>query len=300
MRRKARVRNEKTALEYHMVLRSLRAVDRSDVAILVCESGGITDQDTKIAGYAHEAGKAVLIAVNKWDLIQAEDENLRRDRLTAAQQDFQAMITRYLPFISYAPVHFVSALTGAGVEAMMDDALEIAPNVHERIATSVLNDLIRRAVADRPPPSVKGQQVKVRYATQADVSPPTIIIFSNHPELLHFSYVRYLENNIRARFPFRGVPLKIELRKSGGRDDEDSEWKPRRTDKPVSSKAIPAKAAEKKPASKSRAARPASKAGAARGSRPAGPTAGKSGGRKPTTGRAATGKPAARKPREKS
>jgi len=249
MRRKARVRNEKTATEYHMVLRSLRAVDRSDVAILVCDSGGITDQDTKIAGYAHEAGKAVLIAVNKWDLIQdtlSHDERVAR--LTAAQRDFQEMVTRYLPFVSYAPVHFTSALTGAGVAAMLDDALDIAHNVHERIPTSVLNDLVRRAVGDKPPPSVKGQQIKIRYATQADVSPPTIVIFCNHPELLHFSYVRYLENNIRARFPFRGVPLKVELRKSGGREDEDSVYKPRRTEKPVNPKAIPAKPAAEKPA----------------------------------------------------
>lgn len=225
MRRKARVRAEKTSTEYHMVLRSLRAVDRSDVAIIVCESGGVTDQDTKVAGYAHEAGKAIILAVNKWDIV--EDTSAMR-KPTLAQKDFQGMITRYLPFINYAPVHFVSAATGAGVEEMFDDALSIARNTRERIPTGPLNDLIRRAISDHPVPSVKGRAMKIRYATQAEVSPPTIIIFCNHPELLHFSYVRYLENAIRARFPFRGVPLKIELRAGSGATGKLAEEKAKR------------------------------------------------------------------------
>lgn len=212
MRRKARVRAEKTSLEYHMVLRSLRAIDRCDVVIIVCESGGVIDQDTKIAGYAHEAGKATILAVNKWDLIE---EGWGPKRSTA-QKDYEGMIARYLPFIKYAPIHFVSAQTKAGVETMLDDALSIVENLRERVPTAVLNDVLRRTIAEHPVPSVKGKQIKIRYATQIEVSPPTIIIFCNKPELLHFSYVRHLENAIRARFPFRGVPLKIELRAGSG------------------------------------------------------------------------------------
>ena len=224
MRRKARVRSEKTSLEYHMVLRSLRAMDRSQVVILVCEAGGVIEQDTKIAGYAHEAGKTILIAVNKWDLIE-EYSGARR---SAAQKDYEAMIARYLPFINYAPVHFTSALTGAGVEALVDDALDIADNASYRIPTSELNDVIRRAITEHAIPSVKGRLIKIRYATQAEVTPPTIVIFCNYPELLHFSYQRYLENTIRARFPFRGVPLRIELRKSSGEGTADERIKARR------------------------------------------------------------------------
>jgi len=224
MRRKARVRSEKTSLEYHMVLRSLRAMDRSQVVILVCEAGGVIEQDTKIAGYAHEAGKTVLVAVNKWDLI----EDYSGARRSAAQKDYEGMIARYLPFISYAPVHFTSAISGANVQELMDDALDVAPNAAYRIPTSELNDVIRRAIAEHAIPSVKGRLIKIRYATQAEVTPPTIVIFCNYPELLHFSYQRYLENTIRARFPFRGVPLRIELRKSSGEGTAEERLKARR------------------------------------------------------------------------
>ena len=243
MRRKSKVRADKTAVEYHMVLRALRAIDRSQVAILVLDSGGVAEQDTKIAGYAHEAGKAVLIAVNKWDLIEESFERksppesdgkgsgtnkkkkTREDFFTAAQRDYADMIARYLPFISYAPIHFTSALNGLGVQSMLDDALSIAPNVNLRIPTPPLNDLIRRAMAEHPAPSVKGLQMKIRYATQAETAPPKILLFCNHPDLMHFSYLRYLENQIRAQYPFRGVPLKIELRKSGDEDGGASQEK---------------------------------------------------------------------------
>lgn len=242
MRRKARVRQEETSVEYHMVLRALRAVDRSDVIIIVCDSGGITDQDTKIAGYAHEAGKAVLLCVNKWDVIEEANEretgNTTRERaikknkattkISMAQGDYSKMIENYLPFISYAPVHFTSAQTGYGVESMVDDAIEISHNLRLRVSTGVLNDAIRRAVGEHPPASVKGQQVKVRYATQAESEPPTIIIFVNKPDLLHFSYVRYLENTIRAKFPFRGVPLRIELRRGSGTQTKEERLKAKR------------------------------------------------------------------------
>lgn len=229
MRRKAKVKQDKTSVEYHMVLRSLRAVDRCDVAVVVLDSGGVAEQDTKIAGYAHEAGKAVLVVVNKWDLIQPDA--VESEHETPAQKDYAGMIARYLPFVSYAPIHFTSALSGLGVQTMVDDALAIAPNLHLRIGTSPLNDVVRRAIAEHPMPSVKGLQMKIRYATQPETAPPKIVLFCNHPELVHFSYIRYLENRIRTQFPFRGVPLKIELRKSGSDDDEFE--KPKRRNRPA-------------------------------------------------------------------
>lgn len=225
MRRKARVKQDKTAVEYHMVLRSLRAVDRADVAVIVCDSGGIAEQDTKVAGYAHEAGKAVLVAVNKWDLIEEGSDHARA---SLAQKDYLDMITRYLPFVSYAPVHFVSALSGYGVEAMFDDALAIAGNVHFRVGTGQLNDVLRRAMAEHPVPSAKGKPVKIRYATQAETAPPKIILFCNAPEHLHFSYIRHLENVIRKNFPFRGVPLQIEVRKGSGEKTREERLQDRR------------------------------------------------------------------------
>ena len=238
MRRKARVKAEKTSTEYHMVLRSLRAIERSDVVVLVLDSGGVAEQDTKIAGYAHEAGKAILICVNKWDVIEPERTEDRNSitafndrgepKRTAAQKDFMIQIDTYLPFISYAPVHFTSAETGWNVEAMFDDALEISHNLKLRISTGVLNDTIRRAIAAHSVPSVKGRQIKIRYATQAETAPPTIIIFCSHPDKLHFSYVRFLENAIRKKFPFRGVPLKIELRKGSGEMSKEERLKVKR------------------------------------------------------------------------
>jgi GTP-binding protein len=255
MRRKAKVKQDKTSVEYHMVLRSLRAIDRCDVAVLVLDAGGVAEQDTKIAGYAHEAGKAVLVCVNKWDVMQPLETELaalealetrkkkrEEGKRTPAQNDYAGMIARYLPFVSYAPIHFTSALTGEGVEAMLEDALSIAPNTHLRIPTSQLNDVVRRALAEHPAPSVKGNQIKIRYATQAETAPPKIIVFCNHPELVHFSYLRYLENRIRAQFPFRGVPLKLELRKSGVGDEEEAA--PSRRNRPARA-AIAERAQEK-------------------------------------------------------
>ena len=218
MRRKSRVKRDETSVEYHMVLRALKAVDRAHVVILLIESGGVTDQDTKIAGYAHEAGKPLIVGVNKWDLIEQHlDKNGKQ---TLAQKDFEANLKNYLAFMSYAPVHFLSGLKNEGVEALVDDALSIEPAGRERITTGQINDLIRRAIADHPIPSVKGKPVKFRYATQFGINPPKIAVFVNQPDLLHFSYVRRIENVIRAKFPFRGVRLQIEVRKSNPRDEK--------------------------------------------------------------------------------
>ncbi|RYG70117.1 ribosome biogenesis GTPase Der [bacterium] len=217
MRRKSRVKRDETSVEYHMVLRSLRAIDRADVVIVMIEAGGVTDQDTKIAGYAHEAGKPIIVAVNKWDLIE-KPTNL--EKRTPAQKDFEENLKNYFPFVSYAPVHYLSGLNNWGVEELVDDAIAIEPNGKLRITTGQLNDIIRRAVAEHPIPSVKGRPVKIRYGTQFGISPPSIALFVNQPDLLHFSYVRRIENVIRKKFPFRGVPLRIEVRKSNPRDEK--------------------------------------------------------------------------------
>ena len=217
MRRKSRVKQDKTAVEYHMVLRSLRAIDRADVVVLLVEAGGVTDQDTKIAGYAHEAGKPIVVGVNKWDLIEKPRED---DKNSLAQKDYSANLANYLAFVSYAPVHYLSGLDNWGVEQLIDDAVEISGNGEERVPTGPLNDIIRRAVDEHPVPSVKGKAVKIRYATQFGVNPPRFAIFVNQPELLHFSYVRRLENKIRAKYPFRGVPIKLDIRKSNPRDEK--------------------------------------------------------------------------------
>jgi GTP-binding protein len=217
MRRKSRVKRDETSVEYHMVLRSLRAIERADVVVVMIEAGGVTDQDTKIAGYAHEAGKPIVVAVNKWDLIE-KPTNL--EKRTPAQKDFEANLKNYFPFVSYAPVHYLSGLNNWGVEELVDDAIAIEPNGRLRITTGQLNDIIRRAVAEHPIPSVKGRPVKIRYATQFGINPPSIAVFVNQPDLLHFSYVRRIENVIRAKYPFRGVPLRIEVRKSNPRDEK--------------------------------------------------------------------------------
>ena len=217
MRRKARVKQDKSAVEYHMVLRSLRAIDRADVVVLLVEAGGVTDQDTKIAGYAHEAGKPIVVGVNKWDLIEKPREDGKN---SLAQKDYGSNLANYLAFVSYAPVHYLSGLDNWGVEALIDDAIEIAGNGSERIATGPLNDIIRRAIDEHPIPSVKGKPVKIRYATQFGVNPPRFAVFVNQPDLLHFSYVRRLENKIRAQYPFRGVPIKLDIRKSNPRDEK--------------------------------------------------------------------------------
>ena len=217
MRRRSRVKQDKSAVEYHMVLRSLRAIDRADVVVLLVEAGGVTDQDTKIAGYAHEAGKPIIVGVNKWDLIEGEREDGKN---SLAQKDYSANLANYLAFVSYAPVHYLSGLDNWGVEKLIDDAIEISDNGKERIPTGPLNDIIRRAIDEHPIPSVKGKPVKIRYATQFGVNPPRFAVFVNQPDLLHFSYVRRLENKIRAKYPFRGVPIKLDIRKSNPRDEK--------------------------------------------------------------------------------
>lgn len=194
-------------VERYSVIRTLTAVDRADICILVIDAlEGVTEQDTKIAGYAHDNGKAMIIAINKWDLVQKENLTYR---------EFEKSIRETLGFMVYAPIVFISALTGQRVPKLMDLLNVVNNNYNLRISTGVLNDIINQAVLMNQPPSEKGRRCKIYYGTQTSVGPPTFVIFINDKELMHFSYQRYLENQIRNHFGFEGTPIKIEFRQKG-------------------------------------------------------------------------------------
>jgi len=202
MRRKSKV---DPTVERYSVLRALRAIDRSDIVLLVLDaSQEIAEQDQRIAGYAHEAGKAAIIVMNKWDLVEKDPKIAETYRAKAKQN---------LAFMSYAPVVFVSAKTGLRVGKILDLIEKTAHQYFMRLSTPVLNDLIREALGVNPPPTDKGKRLKILYATQTGVKPPTFVFFVNDPELVHFSYRRYLENKLRESFGFEGTPLRLIMRK---------------------------------------------------------------------------------------
>lgn len=207
IRRKSRV-FEPT--ERFMVIRSLRAIDRSDVVLMLVDAtDGVTEQDKKIVGYAHEAGKGIILVVNKWDLVIKDDKTMNR---------FDREIREELKFVDYAPILYVSALTGQ----RMGKILEIVDFVGEqhalRIPTARINEVINEAVMITPPPSDKGKRLKIFYSTQVGVKPPKFILFVNEPELFHFSYRRYIENQFRQNFGFEGTTIWFIIRK---RDKEE-------------------------------------------------------------------------------
>ncbi len=202
MRKKGKI-DELT--ERYSVVRSLRAVDRSEVVLVVLDApAGVTEQDKKIAGYAHEAGKAIVIVVNKWDLVEKDDKTMLK---------FTEEIREELGFMQYAPVVFVSALTKKRIPKILELVNYVAEQHAMRISTGTLNELLQESARLNPPPSAKGRRLKLLYATQASVKPPAFIIFVNDPELMHFSYLRYLENQLRSSFGFEGTPLRMILRK---------------------------------------------------------------------------------------
>lgn len=208
MRRKSRI---DLPIERYSVIRSLRAVERADVVLMVLNAEeGITEQDKKIAGYAHEAGKAIIIVVNKWDLIEKDNKTTLR---------FTENIRHELAFIQYAPVLFTSALTKQRVHRITELIKYVADQHSMRVSTSVLNQVIEDAVAINPPPTSMGKRLKIYYSTQPNVKPPTFVLFVNDPEIMHFSYVRYLENKLRESFGLEGTPIKIVAR---GKKDEIS------------------------------------------------------------------------------
>ncbi|MBQ6976117.1 MAG: ribosome biogenesis GTPase Der [Selenomonadaceae bacterium] len=203
MRRKSKI---DAPVERYSVMRSLRAIDRADVVLMLIEAPvGITEQDKKIAGYAHDSGKGCVIIVNKWDIFpNKHDKSTNR---------FTDELRAELGFLQYAPVLYASALTGQRVNRVTELVKFVAEQQSMRIQTSALNELIRDAVAVNPPPTKKGKQLKILFVTQADICPPRFIIFVNNPELMHFSYLRFIENRLRESYGFEGTPLKFVIRK---------------------------------------------------------------------------------------
>lgn len=199
-------------VERYSVMRSLRAIDRADVVLMMINAAeGITEQDKKIAGYAHESGRGVVIVVNKWDIFPEKDDKSTL-RFTDELRD-------KLGFLQYAPVLYTSALTGQRVHRVTELVKYVAEQQSMRIKTSVLNELIRDAVSVNPPPMHRGRQLKILFMTQADVKPPRFILFVNDPELMHFSYLRFIENRLREQFGFEGTPLVLIVRKRGEEEE---------------------------------------------------------------------------------
>ena len=208
MRRKSKVDD---AIEKYSNLRTISAIDRADVCLILIDANeGVTEQDTKIAGLAHEAGKASILVVNKWDLVEKDTNTM--DKMTDE-------IRRDLSYMSYAPVLFISAKTGQRVEKLYQLINEVADQSAMRITTGMLNNILEDATARVQPPSDKGRRLKIYYMTQIGVKPPHFVAFCNDARLFHFSYQRYLENQLRAVFGLMGTPIKLTIRQKGDKED---------------------------------------------------------------------------------
>ena len=201
LRRKNKIKEE---IERYSILRTVSAVERADVVMLVIDATeGITEQDAKIAGIAHDRGRGMIIVVNKWDAVEKDNNSVKK---------YTNDIRKVLSFLPYAEIVFVSAKTGQRLPKLFDTLEVVIQNHSLRIATGVLNDILAEAVAMQQPPSDKGRRLKIYYMTQVSVKPPTFVIFVNSKKLMHFSYTRYLENKIREAFGFSGTPLKFFVR----------------------------------------------------------------------------------------
>lgn len=201
IRRKSKVEEN---IEYYSVVRALTAIERSDVCIIMLDAQeGVTEQDTKIAGYAHDKGRAVIIAVNKWDLVEKDGKTMN---------NYRKDVMDGLSFMTYAPIIFISALTGQRVNKIYELIDYVSQQHAMRIQTGMLNDIINDATAQVQPPSDKGKRLKLYYITQSGVKPPTFVIFVNNAELFHFSYQRYIENQIRSVFGMEGTPIRFIIR----------------------------------------------------------------------------------------
>ena len=197
-------------IEHYSVVRALAAVDRSDVCIMMLDAQeGVTEQDTKIAGYAHEKGKACIIAVNKWDAIEKD---------TKTMNSFTMRVKEAFAFMSYAPVIFISAKTGQRLDKLLEEIKLVNSEHKRRITTGMLNDILSDAVARQQPPSDKGKRLKLYYGTQSCAEPPTFVLFCNSKDLFHYSYLRFIENQIRAAFGFSGTPIRFILREKGEKE----------------------------------------------------------------------------------
>ncbi len=201
IRRKSRVNHD---VEKYSVLRALTAIERSDVCILMIDGvEGVTEQDKKVAGYAHEAGKATIILVNKWDLIDKDHKTYDR---------FTQVVRNALSFMTYAPIEFVSVKTGKRLERVIKMINYVNNQAALRVPTGTLNDVLSEAILTHQPPADKGKRLKIYYMTQVAVKPPRFVLFINDEELAHFSYMRFIENNLRKNFNFDGTPIVIETR----------------------------------------------------------------------------------------
>ena len=207
LRRKSKIKED---LERYSIIRTVSAVERADVVVLVIDAvEGVTEQDAKIAGIAHDRGKGIIIAVNKWDAIEKTDKTI---------YEYTKKIQDTLSFIQYAEMIFISAVTGQRLTKLFELIDVVRQNQNMRVATGVLNEIMAEAVALQQPPSDKGKRLKLFYMTQVAVKPPTFVVFVNDKELTHFSYVRYLENKIRDTFGFKGTSLKFLIRERSGKE----------------------------------------------------------------------------------
>jgi len=204
IRRKSRI---SLRLEKYSIVEALRTIDRSDVALLLLDSKeGVTEQDARIGGFIHEKGKGCILVVNKWDLVEKDSNTM---------VEYEEKIHYDLKYLSYAPILFISALTGQRVPKIMNLVDRVAEQTRKRIATSLLNKTFGRWVERLAPPVYRNRRIKLNYITQVSTAPPTFVIYANFPEGIHFSYERYLINQIREAFGFEGVPIRLHFRKKG-------------------------------------------------------------------------------------
>lgn len=194
-------------VERYSVVRSLAAVDRSDVCVIMLDANeGVTEQDTKVAGYAHEQGRACIFAVNKWDIVDKDDKTMKH---------FTNRVREMFAFMPYAKIVFISAKTGQRINKLLEEIKLVNEQHKRRITTGMLNDVINEATHKQQPPSDKGRRLKLYYGTQVSTAPPTFVIFANSKELFHYSYLRFIENQIRENFGFEGTPIKLIVREKG-------------------------------------------------------------------------------------
>lgn len=207
MRKKGKIEDK---VEKYSMVRALAAVERSDVCVVLIDASvGITEQDTRVAGIAHNAGKACVIAINKWDLI---------DKETGTLEQMTKIVKERFSFMDYAPVVFLSAKTGQRIDRLFEKIVVAYESAHKRLTTGVFNDMLSEAIAVVPTPQDKGKHLKIYYGTQVAVCPPTFTLFVNNKELSHFSYERYIENSIRKNFGFEGTPIRLFLREKGEKE----------------------------------------------------------------------------------
>ena len=207
LRRKNKIKED---LEHYMIVRAVTAVERADIAVLVIDAKeGVTEQDAKIAGIAHERGKGIIVAVNKWDAIEKDNSSVNK---------FTDRIRNTLSFMPYADIMFISAKTGQRIQKLYDEIDTVLDSSKRRVATGVLNEILSEATAMQQPPTDKGKRLRCYYMTQVSVAPPTFVLFVNDKKLAHFSYMRYIENQIRETFGFKGTAIRILVREKKQKD----------------------------------------------------------------------------------